>query len=215
MAHDSELIILDVRTFQAYQAGHITGAMSIPLHEISRNASKIPQNKKIVVYCKNALCSMSTQAALELINLGFQNIHKLEGGFDEWKVIGYPIGIENKHLPTPPSLSYRSMTIPMLAETKGFYDISQRKFISSDEVVEFLENQTPKFKFDYVGYEIKTVEKINAIYLMINPDPRNFALVPDRCLVICHHKISVYRHHVYESMLENAKEKNFNCASSK
>ncbi|MHA2294363.1 MAG: rhodanese-like domain-containing protein, partial [Candidatus Hodarchaeales archaeon] len=95
MAHDSELIILDVRTFQAYQAGHITGAMSVPLHEISRNASKIPRNKKIAVYCQNALCSMSTQAVLELQNLGFQNIHKLDGGFDEWKVIGHPIKIES------------------------------------------------------------------------------------------------------------------------
>ncbi|MHA2304259.1 MAG: rhodanese-like domain-containing protein, partial [Candidatus Hodarchaeales archaeon] len=84
MSQESELILLDVRTFQEYRTGHIPGAISVPLNEIRRNVSKLPQNKKLVVYCQNAPCSMSIQAALELKNLGFQNIRKLEGGFDEW-----------------------------------------------------------------------------------------------------------------------------------
>ncbi len=206
----SEIILLDVRSIHVYKNGHISSATSVPLHEIGQYASKLPQNKLIVVYCQSLLCSMSTQAALELQNLGFQNISKLEGGFDEWKVLGYPIDVESNQLSISPTLAYRSFNVPLYLEGKRVPDVSTREFISSDEVVEFLENRAPIFRFEYIGYEIKTVDKINAIYLMINPDPRNFALVPPGSLVICHHKISVYQNHIYERMLTQARAKNFN-----
>jgi rhodanese-related sulfurtransferase/putative NIF3 family GTP cyclohydrolase 1 type 2 len=221
MSQDSELILLDVRTFQEYQTGHIPGAISIPLHEIRRNTSKLPQNKKLVVYCQNALCSMSTQAALELKNLGFQNIRKLEGGFDEWNTRGYPVESENKLLPIFPSISYRASSVPKLAKMKRFHEISHKEFISSNEVVEFLEKGSPIYEFEYshinhddlnisVGYEVKTVEEINAIYLMINPDPRSIALVPSNSLVISHHKIRAYNNRIYKEMIDRARITQFN-----
>ncbi|MHA2225556.1 MAG: Nif3-like dinuclear metal center hexameric protein [Candidatus Hodarchaeales archaeon] len=206
----SEMILLDVRSTNVYKKGHISGATSVPLHEIGQYAPKLPQNKPIVVYCQNLLCSMSTQAAHELKNLGLQNISKLEGGFDEWKVRGYPIDIESNQLSISPTLAYRSINVPLYLEVKRVPDVSTKEFISSDEVVEFLENRVPIFRFEYIGYEIKTVDKINAIYLMVNPDPRNLALVPPESLVICHHKISVYQNHIYKSMLAQAKAKSFN-----
>ncbi|MHA2232809.1 MAG: Nif3-like dinuclear metal center hexameric protein [Candidatus Hodarchaeales archaeon] len=221
MSQDSELILLDVRTVQEYQTAHIPGAISVPLYEISRYASNFPQNKKLVVYCQNAPCSMSTQAALELKNLGFQNIHKLEGGLDEWKVSGYPVESENKQLLISPSISYREISMPKLAKTTRFQGLSHEEFIPSCDVVEVLENRSSLYEFEYshidnndlnisIGYEVKTVEDINAIYLMINPDPRNIALVPSNSLVISHHKIRAYNNRIYKEMIDRARITQFN-----
>jgi rhodanese-related sulfurtransferase/putative NIF3 family GTP cyclohydrolase 1 type 2 len=221
LSQDSELLLLDVRTFQEYQKSHVSGAISVPLHEIRRNASELPRDKKLVVYCQNASCSMSTQAALELKKLGFQNISKLEGGFDEWNILGYPIESDFKVLPISPALSYREISIPKLLKKKRIQEISHKEFISSDEAVEFLENRSPIYDFEYshinhddlnisLGYEIKTVDNINAIYLMINPDPRNIALVPPNSLVISHHKISCYNNWIYKEMINQARTTKFN-----
>ncbi|MHA2030193.1 MAG: Nif3-like dinuclear metal center hexameric protein [Candidatus Hodarchaeales archaeon] len=221
LSQDSESILLDVRTFQEYQKAHISGAISVPLHEIRRNASKFPRDQKFVVYCQNAPCSMSTQAAFELKSLGFQNICKLEGGFDEWNILGYPIESQFHVLPISPSLSSREINSPILAKMKRIHEISQKEFIPSDDVVEFLEKSSPIYDFEYshinhgdknisLGYEIKTVDKINTIYLMINPDPRNMFLVPSHSLVISHHKISCYNNWIYKEMLDQAQTTQFN-----
>ncbi|MHA2291651.1 MAG: Nif3-like dinuclear metal center hexameric protein [Candidatus Hodarchaeales archaeon] len=221
MSQDSELILLDVRTLQEYQTGHIPGAISVPLLEIRQYARKIPQNKKLVVYCKNAPCSMSIQAALELKNLGFQNIRKLEGGFDEWNIRGYPVESEINLLNISPSISYRAISVPKLVNTKSFPETSHNELISSDKVVEFLEKKSPLYEFEYshinhddlnisLGYEVKTVEEINAIYLMINPDPRDIALVPSNSLLISHHKIRAYNNRIYKEMVDRARITQFN-----
>ena len=87
-------------------------------------------------------------------------------------------------LPIP----YRTITVPaQLAARKPH---GKAESIASDNVVKFLESRASLPKFDYLGYEVKTVDEIDAIYLMINPDPRNFALVPQSSLVVCHHKVS-------------------------
>lgn len=107
-------------------------------------------------------------------------------------------------------IPFRSIAVPLLSDTDRQVKLEHDVFISSDEIIKFLENRAPIFKSDYVGYEVKTVEEINGIYLMINPDPRNFALVPPSSLVICHHKISIYKNRVYNSILTKAKERKFN-----
>jgi putative NIF3 family GTP cyclohydrolase 1 type 2 len=82
--------------------------------------------------------------------------------------------------------------------------------MKSDEVIRFLENRSSPFEFEYLGYEVKTVDEIDSIFLMVNPDPRNFELVPPGSLVICHHKISIYSNYVYAKIHLTAREKGFN-----
>jgi rhodanese-related sulfurtransferase len=48
LSQDAELLLLDVRTFQEYQKSHVSGAISVPLHEIRRNASELPRDKKLL-----------------------------------------------------------------------------------------------------------------------------------------------------------------------
>jgi hypothetical protein len=72
------------------------------------------------------------------------------------------------------------------------------KGIDFQEVVNYLEKRSPPLMFEYTGYEtpgieVRTVDKIKGIFLMINPDPRAFDVIPPDSMVICHHKISVIR----------------------
>ncbi|MHA2232986.1 MAG: rhodanese-like domain-containing protein, partial [Candidatus Hodarchaeales archaeon] len=58
--NQTDLYLIDVRDSQAFQEGHIQGAVSIPLPELEgQTESLLPRNKPIVVYCKNAECEMS------------------------------------------------------------------------------------------------------------------------------------------------------------
>lgn len=109
-----------------------------------------------------------------------------------------------------PRISCRTIAVPLLSGVKEQVQIEHGLSISSDSIIKFLENLAPIFEFDYIGYEIKTVEEIRGIYLMINPDPRNFSVVPPNSLVICHRKISVHKNYVYDNILTRAKEKKFN-----
>jgi putative NIF3 family GTP cyclohydrolase 1 type 2 len=96
-----------------------------------------------------------------------------------------------------------------------------RKPTTSDNVIEYLENRSPIYEFEYshikrrnskisLGYEIKSVNEINAIYLMINPQPPKFALIPPHSLVISHHKVSCYGNRIYRGMLDHAKTNRYN-----
>ncbi len=119
------------------------------------------------------------------------------------------------------SFLFRPITSPVSSSTRKYVKIQPGVSTPSDEIIRFLENRSPIYSFEYshvkrknskisLGYEEKTVDEINAIYLMINPDPQNFALVPANSLVISHHKISCYNNRIYEGMLERAREKKFN-----
>ncbi|MFW9779587.1 MAG: Nif3-like dinuclear metal center hexameric protein [Candidatus Heimdallarchaeota archaeon] len=120
-----------------------------------------------------------------------------------------------------PSIPYRQITSSVNKSIKKYISIIPGKSLPSDKVVRFLESRSPIYEFEYahisregvkmsLGYEIKTVDEINAIYLMINPDPRNLAEVPSNSLVISHHKISCYDNPIYRGMLKLAEDNHFN-----
>ncbi len=108
------------------------------------------------------------------------------------------------------SISFRTMIAPLEPQIIKSEVVQSEHIIDSDIIIEFLENRTYLPEFDYIGYEVKTVDHINAVYLMINPDPLNFNYVPKNSLVICHHKISTHNNRIYEKMLDQARDSNFN-----
>lgn len=108
------------------------------------------------------------------------------------------------------SVSFREMTAPLNPGRIVLRTGKPSEFILSDSVTEFLEAQTIMLDFDYVGYEVRTVDYISDIFLMINPDPRNLAHVPENSLVISHHKISTHNNRIYARMLDYARESSFN-----
>ena len=83
MDTESDYIILDVRTVEEYNSGHIPNAILIPSEEIKQKAESILKNKDqlILVYCRSG--RRSKQAATALASLGYANIKEF-GGIIDW-----------------------------------------------------------------------------------------------------------------------------------
>ena len=77
-----EYIVLDVRQPEEYEAGHIPGAMLIPLGELEARRGELDRGKKIITYCRSGHRSMA--AAIALCGLGFKSIYHLDGGILNW-----------------------------------------------------------------------------------------------------------------------------------
>ena len=85
-----EVVLLDVRPREEYQAGHLPGAISIPLDELERRLSELPRDRTIVAYCRGPYCVYADEA-LELLAERGWNVARLEDGVAEWQRAGYPV----------------------------------------------------------------------------------------------------------------------------
>lgn len=77
-----EFLLLDVRQLEEYEAGHIPGAILIPLGELEARQGELDRSKKIITYCRSGRRSMA--AAIALCGLGFERIYSLDGGILNW-----------------------------------------------------------------------------------------------------------------------------------
>jgi len=89
--NNEKFILLDARSREDYDKGHLPGALSIPLEDIKDFADRLDKGEKIVTYCGGFQCPLSTEAAKELKKLGFQYVCEYKGGMQEWAEKGYPI----------------------------------------------------------------------------------------------------------------------------
>jgi rhodanese-related sulfurtransferase len=85
-----EVILLDVRPEEEYWAAHISGAVSVPLKELTKRLSKLPRGKEIVAYCRGPYCVLAVEAVKTLRAKGFRAM-RLEDGVPEWRAQGYPV----------------------------------------------------------------------------------------------------------------------------
>lgn len=81
--HTNEAILVDVRTKEEYQIGTIEGAINIPLDELRENLSKLPKDKKIIVFCGVGL--RGYVATRILMQNGFTEVYNLSGGFKTYE----------------------------------------------------------------------------------------------------------------------------------
>jgi len=87
-----EVILLDVRPEEEYQAAHISGAVSVPLKELNKRLSKLPRGKEIVAYCRGPYCVLAGEAVRLLKAKGFRAM-RLEDGVPEWRAQGLPVAM--------------------------------------------------------------------------------------------------------------------------
>lgn len=83
------LVVLDVRPKDEFDAGHLPGAVSIPLAELERRLKQVPKNLEIVAYCRGPYCAFAPEAIRVLIKRGYK-ARQLEDGFPEWSAAGLP-----------------------------------------------------------------------------------------------------------------------------
>lgn len=91
MARSGEVTLVDVRPASEFAAGHVDGAVNIPVAELASRMSELPENANIVAYCRGPYCVMAATAVTRLREAGF-DAHRLEGGFPEWRTAGRPTG---------------------------------------------------------------------------------------------------------------------------
>lgn len=85
-----DIVVLDVRPENEYQAGHLPHARSIPLSELKRRLTELPKDKEIVAYCRGPFCLMAAEAVSLLKKRGY-HASKIGDGVAEWAAAGLPI----------------------------------------------------------------------------------------------------------------------------
>lgn len=90
---DGDVVVVDVRPEAEFRAGHIVGAVSLPLKEITRRLRTIPQDRQVVAYCRGPFCVYADEAVRTLRRRGYR-ASRLDDGFPEWARAGLPIATE-------------------------------------------------------------------------------------------------------------------------
>ncbi|NUP16301.1 MAG: metalloregulator ArsR/SmtB family transcription factor [Streptomyces sp.] len=89
-ARAGEVVVLDVRPVEEYLAGHIPGAVSIPVGELADRIEELPADLEIVVYCRGEYCVLAYDAVRLLTGRGRRAI-RLSDGMLEWRLSELPV----------------------------------------------------------------------------------------------------------------------------
>jgi rhodanese-related sulfurtransferase len=89
-ARSSDVVILDTRPAGEYEAGHIAGAISVPVEELQKRLRHLPRDKEFVAYCRGPYCVYADRA-VELLRASRRRARRMLDGFPEWQAAGYPI----------------------------------------------------------------------------------------------------------------------------
>ena len=85
-----QVVVLDVRPEREFRAGHIAGARSAPLDELSSLVPTLPRRKELVAYCRGPFCVYADDAVRLLRERGLE-ARRLDVGFPEWQRAGLPV----------------------------------------------------------------------------------------------------------------------------
>ena len=85
-----EVTVVDVRPGPEFDAGHIPGAVSIPLGELKKRLRELPKHRAIVAYCRGPYCVMAADAVAVLRAKGYR-AHAIAHGVPEWRANGWRI----------------------------------------------------------------------------------------------------------------------------
>jgi rhodanese-related sulfurtransferase len=87
---DGSVVILDVRPEEEYRAGHLPGALSVPVDALEEALQTLPEEKEIVAYCRGPYCVFSDEAVRFLNARGYRASRLVEG-FPDWRAAGLPV----------------------------------------------------------------------------------------------------------------------------
>ena len=90
---DGVVTLIDVRPGAEFAAGHIPGAVSIPIDELPRRLGEVPAGRAVVAYCRGPYCVFAFEAVAALREQGF-DARRLVDGFPQWWAAGRPVATE-------------------------------------------------------------------------------------------------------------------------
>jgi rhodanese-related sulfurtransferase len=88
----ADIVIVDTQDEKIYRVSHIINAINFPWAPTIKNPVNLPRNKTLIIYCGCVDQEASLDVATQLIrDYGYKDIKILEGGFQQWLKLGYPI----------------------------------------------------------------------------------------------------------------------------
>jgi rhodanese-related sulfurtransferase len=84
-----DVVLVDVRPNEEFEAGHIKGAKSVPLEELEDRLAELPADREIVAYCRGPFCAYAHEAVRRLQASGL-SARRLEDGWPEWRLASRP-----------------------------------------------------------------------------------------------------------------------------
>ena len=99
-ARSRQVVILDTRPASEYVAGHISGALSVPVDDLQRRLKHLTRGKEYVAYCRGPYCIYADRA-VDILRATGRRARRLVEGFPDWRSAGLPIshGVEPGALP--------------------------------------------------------------------------------------------------------------------
>ena len=85
-----DVTVIDVRPHDEYEAGHIAGALSVPVAELGRRLRELPKSRDVIAYCRGPYCVYSLEAVTLLNKRGYR-ARRTHEGFPDWRVAGLPV----------------------------------------------------------------------------------------------------------------------------
>jgi rhodanese-related sulfurtransferase len=82
---DGDVVLIDVRPAEEFEAGHIDGAISIPIDELDQRLAELPAGTELVAYCRGPFCAFASEAVRRL-HAGGRAARRLDAGWPEWKL---------------------------------------------------------------------------------------------------------------------------------
>ncbi len=141
------VFVLDVRELDEYEAGHIAGAVNIPLRTLAQNLHLLPpQDTPMVVYC--AIGHRGGVATLALNLLGYENAVSLRGGINAWKAADGPVVLEST--PAVAAGPFPDVDADLWATVDAYLSNLPQGFglISAEDLNLALAEDTPPFILD-------------------------------------------------------------------
>ena len=92
LIRDEAATVIDVRPRAEYEAGHIPGALSIPVAQLKRRLGEIPKNSSVVAYCRGPYCVYSAEA-IEILSKHGYLARRTAQGLPDWKAEGLPVTV--------------------------------------------------------------------------------------------------------------------------
>jgi rhodanese-related sulfurtransferase/DNA-binding transcriptional ArsR family regulator len=92
LMRDDDVTVVDVRPADEYEAGHIPGALSVPVSDLKRRLRELPKRREVIAYCRGKYCVYSLDAVTLLRKHGYR-ARRAHEGLPDWRAAGLPVEI--------------------------------------------------------------------------------------------------------------------------
>lgn len=92
LVREGDVTVVDVRPADEFEAGHIPGALSMPVPQLKRRLRELPRGREVIAYCRGRYCVYSLDAVTLLRKHGYR-ARRAHEGLPDWKAAGLPVEI--------------------------------------------------------------------------------------------------------------------------